>query len=97
VGWGENPKFARSISSLPVSPATVPAKVAASSNFAGVRGTGAVGTATQVTVDDASLSVTIALINQYANQFAVNASDYDLAADNNSQYPGTQLQLATAA
>jgi hypothetical protein len=60
-----------------------------------VTGTGAAGSTTNVTVNDGSINVTLALLNQYANQFAVSSTAYSLTADNNASNHGTQLQLAT--
>lgn len=59
-----------------------------------VTGTGASGTATDVTVTDGSQSVTLALLNQFANQFAVSTSAYALTADGTAGNAGTLLQLA---
>jgi hypothetical protein len=49
-----------------------------------VTGTGNAGSTTNVTVHDGALSATIALMNQFANQFAVNPAAYSLTADNTS-------------
>ena len=46
-----------------------------------VVGTGAAGSTTDVTITDASLTTTIYLLNQYANQFAVAPSAYALTSD----------------
>ena len=46
-----------------------------------VVGTGAAGSTTDVTITDASLTTTIYLLNQYANQFAGPASAYNLTSD----------------
>ena len=46
-----------------------------------VVGTGAAGSTTDVTITDASLTTTIHLLNQYANQFAVAPSAYALTSD----------------
>jgi hypothetical protein len=63
-----------------------------------VTGTDNAGSTTDVTVTDGALSVTLALLNQYANQFAVNSSAYSLTADNsNAPNNGTLFQLAAAA
>jgi hypothetical protein len=59
-----------------------------------VTGTGATGTATDVTVTDNSASVTLALLNQYANQFGVSSSAYTLTADGTGGSAGTLFQLA---
>jgi hypothetical protein len=61
-----------------------------------VTGSGAIGTATNVTVADGSQAVTLALLNQYANQFAVNASAYTLAADSVAATAGTVFNLAAS-
>jgi len=53
------------------------------------------GSTTNVTVQDGSLTATLALLNQYANQFAVNASAYSLTTDSHTPNPGTLFQLAT--
>jgi beta-glucanase (GH16 family) len=60
----------------------------------GVTGSGAVGTTTDVTVKDGSLSVTLALLNQHASQFGLNPAAYSLVSDNNTSNHGT-LFLAT--
>ncbi|MGC4087286.1 MAG: hypothetical protein QM756_05140 [Polyangiaceae bacterium] len=65
-----------------------------SPTISNVSGTGAQGTATNVTVTDGALSVTLALMNQYANQFAVSASAYALSADGAGGNAGTLFQLA---
>jgi hypothetical protein len=57
-----------------------------------VTGTGAVNTTTNVTVTDGALSVTLDLLNQLANEFAVNASAYTLKSDGAST-PGTLFEL----
>jgi autotransporter passenger strand-loop-strand repeat protein len=59
----------------------------------GVSGTGDVGTDTVVTVQAGSRTANIALLNQYANQFAVDASAYQLVSDNRVT-PGTLFELA---
>lgn len=59
-----------------------------------VTGSGASGTDTDVTITDGSQSATLALLNQYANQYAVNASAYALSADSIPGTPGTLFQLA---
>jgi hypothetical protein len=48
----------------------------------GVTGTGAAGTTTNVTITDGGLNATLHLLNQYANEFAVNANAYSLTSDN---------------
>jgi len=65
-----------------------------SPSFTSVTGTGAVNTATDITVTDGSAHVTLALLNQYANQFAVSASAYTLTADGTGGSAGTLFQLA---
>jgi hypothetical protein len=62
-----------------------------------VVGTGAAGTTTDVTVTDASLTTTIHLLNQYANQFAVAPSAYALTSDHHtgSAESGTLFTLAS--
>jgi hypothetical protein len=47
-----------------------------------VTGSGAADTTTNVTVTDGSLNLTLNLLNQYMNQFAVNANAYSLTSDN---------------
>jgi hypothetical protein len=59
-----------------------------------VTGSGAAGTVTRVTVTDGTQSATLALLNQYANQFAVNSSAYTLTTDTAHNNAGTFLQLA---
>src|SRR5208282_2835186 len=61
-----------------------------------VTGSGAINTDTDVTVTDSSHSVTIALLNQYANQFGVSSSAYSLTADRTGSSAGTLFQLAAA-
>lgn len=62
-----------------------------------VTGTGAAGTSTNITIQDGALTATIALLNQYANQFAVDQKAYSLSADSPGQAnSGTALQLAVA-
>lgn len=61
-----------------------------------VTGSGAAGTATDVTVTDGSQSVTLVLLNQFANQFGVDASAYALTADSTAGGSGTLFQLAAA-
>ena len=69
------------------------------SSITAVKGTGAPGTYTDVTITDADpadahpLSVTLQLLNQYANQFGVNPHDYSLGPDHLSN-GGTLFQLA---
>jgi hypothetical protein len=63
----------------------------------GVTGTGAAGSTTNVTVHDGALNTTIALLNQYANQFAVSSAAYSLTTDSTgAPNTGTLLQLAAA-
>jgi len=50
--------------------------------ISGITGTGAVGTPTNVTVQDAGQSVTLELLNQTANQYSTLASAYTLTSDN---------------
>jgi hypothetical protein len=59
-----------------------------------VTGTGAAGTTTNVTVRDGSLNVTLALLNQYASQYAVKR--VSLYAGRRPPLPtqGTLFQLA---
>lgn len=59
-----------------------------------VTGSGAVNTDTDVTVTDGSQHLVLALLNQYANQFAVSASAYTLTADSTASSAGTLFQLA---
>ena len=61
-----------------------------------VTGTGNLGTTTNVTVTDGSMSATFQLFNQHANEFAVNSAAYSLTADNNTPNHGTLFQLAAA-
>ena len=65
-------------------------------HITGVAGTGATGTTTDVTIQDAGSSVTLHLLNQFANQFAPTASTYSLTADANTPNHGTLFQLAHA-
>jgi hypothetical protein len=61
----------------------------------GVTGTGAVGTTTDVTISDGSLTTTLDLLNQYASQFAVDPGSYHLASDHSgSNTAGTFFTLA---
>ena len=62
-----------------------------------VTGTGAAGSTTDVTIADGSQTATIHLLNQYANQFAVSASAYNLTPDRqtNSADSGTLFTLAS--
>jgi hypothetical protein len=66
----------------------------ADTTVTGVTGTGALGTTTNVTLTDSvdHLTVTLHLLNQYANQFAVNASDYSLTSDG-AATPGTDFSV----
>jgi parallel beta-helix repeat protein len=66
----------------------------ASTSISGVTGTGAAKTYTNVSLTDGTQTATIALYNQYANQFAVTASAYALSADSQAT-PGTLFELAT--
>jgi hypothetical protein len=59
-----------------------------------VTGTGASGTPTDVTITDGSAHLVLALINQFANQFAVSSSAYTLTADGTGGSAGTLFQLA---
>ena len=59
-----------------------------------VTGTGDEGTNTVLTISDNGVSTQIALLNQFANQFATSASAYTLAADSTQTNAGTLLQLA---
>jgi RTX calcium-binding nonapeptide repeat (4 copies)/Haemolysin-type calcium binding protein related domain len=61
-----------------------------------VTGTGAINTDTDVTVTDGSHSATLALLNQYTNQFGVSSSAYTLSADKTGSSAGTLFQLAAA-
>jgi len=56
-----------------------------------VTGSGKAGTLTEVTLTDSSdnLHVTLQLLNQFTNQFAVNANDYSLTSDGASPHAGT--------
>jgi hypothetical protein len=62
-----------------------------------VVGTGVAGSTTNVTIADGSQTTTIHLLNQYANQFAVSASAYNLTSDrqHNSADSGTLFTLAS--
>jgi hypothetical protein len=60
-----------------------------------VIGSGNVGSTTDVTVKDGSLSVTLALLNQYGSQFGATASDYSLVRDNNTPHHGTLFLAAS--
>lgn len=59
-----------------------------------VTGTGAAGTDTNLTITDGTITAQLALMNQFANQFAVSASAYTLTADSTADNAGTLLQLA---
>jgi hypothetical protein len=69
------------------------------SSITAIKGTGARGTYTDVTITDADpadappLSVTLQLLNQFANQFGVNPHDYSLGSDHLSN-GGALFQLA---
>ena len=65
-------------------------------SITGVVGTGAAGSTTDVAIADGSLTTTIHLMNQYANQFAVSASAYNLTPDRQTNYAdsGTLFTLA---
>jgi len=63
-------------------------------SITGVSGSGAVGTATNVTVTDGALSTTLHLMNAFACQFPVTAGGYSLSADNTTPNAGTLFQLA---
>jgi hypothetical protein len=65
-----------------------------SPTISGVTGTGAIGTATTITITDGSVSTHLALINQFANQYAVSSSAYTLAADGIGGSAGTFFELA---
>jgi hypothetical protein len=58
-----------------------------------VSGTGAAKTYTNVTLSDGLQTATIALFNQTAQQYGLNASDYTLKADGQPT-PGTLFELA---
>jgi hypothetical protein len=58
-----------------------------------VTGTGAAGTTTNVLVSDGALSVTLKLLNQFANEFAVDKTAYTLKSDG-AATPGTLFELA---
>ena len=66
----------------------------ATPTISSVTGTGASGTATDVTVTDGSAHVVVALMNQFANQFAVSASAYTLKADGTGGSAGTLFEIA---
>jgi hypothetical protein len=61
----------------------------------GLSGTGVAGTDTVVTIKTGSATANIALLNQFANQFAVNVSAYTLASDRTGTTPGTLFELAS--
>jgi len=65
-----------------------------SPTISSVTGTGATGTATTITITDGAASTQLALLNQFANQFAVSTSAYTLAADSTASSAGTLFQLA---
>jgi hypothetical protein len=67
----------------------------ADTTITSVTGTGAAGTTTNVTLTDSAdnLTTTLHLLNQYANQFAVNASDYSLTSDLGAGTPGTNFSV----
>ncbi len=64
-------------------------------SITGVTGTGAAGSTTNVTLTDSvdRLTTTLHLLNQYANQFAVTASDYSLTSDKAPGVPGTDFSV----
>lgn len=63
--------------------------------IASVTGNGSAGSFTNVTIQDGALSATLHLLNQYANQFAVDSHAYSLVSDQTSNpQSGTLLQLA---
>jgi hypothetical protein len=68
----------------------------ADTTITGVTGSGAAGTTTNVTLTDSvdHLTTTLQLLNQYANQFAVNASDYSLTTrrERKTMASGIRLQ-----
>lgn len=60
-----------------------------------VTGTGAAGTTTNITIEDGALTATVALLNQYTNQFVADAGAYSLTSDNPGHAnAGTLFQLA---
>ena len=65
-----------------------------------VTGTGAAGTTTNVTLADhdpsnpSPLTLTLHLMNQFANQFGASASDYSLKSDSTPSH-GTLFELAS--
>jgi hypothetical protein len=63
----------------------------ADTKITGVTGTGAKGTTTKVTVTDSvdHLTATLNLLNQFANQYAVNTHAYSLTADGAGSTAGT--------
>ena len=66
-------------------------------SITGAVATGAAGSTTDVTIADASQTTMIHLLNQYANQFAVSASAYNLTPNHqsNSGNAGTLFTLAS--
>jgi hypothetical protein len=73
--------------------------LAADTTITQVTGTGVIGTTTNVTVKDADpnnkVTLTLHLLNQYAGQFGISASDYALTPDH-MPGNGTLFQLAAA-
>jgi hypothetical protein len=66
--------------------------------IASVTGNGSAGSFTNVTISDGGLSATIQLLNQYANQFAVDSHAYSLTGEQMSNpNQGTLIQLAAHA
>jgi hypothetical protein len=66
--------------------------------IASVTGNGSAGSFTNIAVQDGALSATLHLLNQYANQFAVDSHAYSLVSDQSSKtQAGTLLQLAAHA
>jgi hypothetical protein len=61
---------------------------------AGVAGTGAAGSITDVTVNDGSETVTLELMNHFAGQYSANTSDYSLTSDHHGANAGTLFTLA---
>ena len=68
----------------------------AKDTISAVTGTGGVGTDTDVTVTDGGLSATIALLNQFANQYSTSVAAYTIASDHTGAKPGTLFELAPA-
>jgi hypothetical protein len=64
------------------------------SRVSNVTGTGAAGTTTDVFIYDGTRNLRLELLNQFANEFAVDKSAYTLKSDGAAGTPGTLFELA---